>query len=312
MEGTSQNTFTFITTSIDAPSPSTPEISPSPSALSGLAQTYPPGFSRKVFAEVIGTFLLVFVGSGSAGLSVIDESRVSKLAASIAAGLIVTVMIYSIGHISGAHMNPAVSLAFAAVRHFPWPQSSSKGFSQEKKEVMVKFTPHRGPTVPFYVVAQLTGSISASYTLRELFQPSKEIGGTTPAGSHIQALIVEMVTTFTMVFISMAVATDTNATGQLSGVAVGSSVCISSIVAGPISGGSMNPARTLGPAIATSTYTGLWVYFVGPITGAVLAAWSYNVIRDTEHPGFPFSLSSLSFKVRQSVSGTKTDQRNLV
>lgn len=76
----------------------------------------------QVFAEVIGTFLLVFVGSGSAGLSVIDESRVSKLAASIAAGLIVTVMIYSIGHISGAHMNPAVSLAFAAVRHFPWPQ----------------------------------------------------------------------------------------------------------------------------------------------------------------------------------------------
>ncbi|XP_047161499.1 aquaporin NIP2-1-like [Vigna umbellata] len=288
MEGTSQNTFTFVTTTIDAPSPSTPEISPSPSALSGLAQTYPPGFSRKVFAEVIGTFLLVFVGSGSAGLSVIDESRVSKLAASLAAGLIVTVMIYSIGHISGAHMNPAVSLAFAAARHFPWPQ------------------------VPFYVVAQLTGSISASYTLRELFQPSKEIGGTTPAGSHIQALIVEMVTTFTMVFISMAVATDTNATGQLSGVAVGCSVSISSIVAGPISGGSMNPARTLGPAIATSTYKGLWVYFVGPITGAVLAAWSYNVIRDTEHPGFPFSLSSLSFKVRQSVSGTKTDQRSLV
>ena len=80
----------------------------------------------------------------------------------------------------------------------------------------------------------------------------------------------------------------------------------------PISGGSMNPARTLGPAIATSSYKGLWVYFVGPITGAVLAAWSYNVIRDTEHPGFPFSLSSLSFKVRQSVSGTKTDQRSLV
>jgi len=76
----------------------------------------------QVFAEVIGTYLLVFVGSGSAGLSVIDESRVSKLAASLAAGLIVTVLIYSIGHISGAHMNPAVSLAFAAVRHFPWPQ----------------------------------------------------------------------------------------------------------------------------------------------------------------------------------------------
>lgn len=82
----------------------------------------------------------------------------------------------------------------------------------------------------------------------------------------------------------------------------------------PISGGSMNPARTLGPAIATSYYKGLWVYFVGPITGAVLAAWSYNVIRDTEHPGFPISLSSISSKVRQSIGGTeqKSDQRCLV
>ncbi|CAJ1829318.1 unnamed protein product, partial [Sphenostylis stenocarpa] len=194
--------------------------------------------------------------------------------------------------------------------HFVWLKSASKGFSQEKKQVLVKFTPRRGPTLPFYVAAQLTGAISAAYTLRELFQPSKEIGATSPAGSHVQALIMEMVTTFTMVFISMAVATDTNATGQLSGVAVGSSVCIASIVAGPISGGSMNPARTLGPAIAVSSYKGLWVYFVGPITGAVLAAWSYNVIRDTEHPGFPFSLSSLSFKVRQSIVGTEQVDKN--
>lgn len=283
--------FSFMANTLEPPSPSTldPEASSSSSpafSFARLAECYPPGFSRKVFAEVIGTFLLVFVGSGSAGLSAIDASKVSKLGASLAGGLIVTVMIYSIGHISGAHMNPAVSLAFAAVRHFPWPQ------------------------VPFYIAAQLTGAISASYTLRELFQPSKEIGATSPAGSHIQALIMEMVSTFTMVFISMAVATDTNATGQLSGVAVGSSVCIASIVAGPISGGSMNPARTLGPAIATSSYKGLWVYFVGPITGAVLAAWSYNVIRDTEHPGFPFSLSSLSFKIRQGIGGNDQDAKN--
>ncbi|KHN11607.1 Aquaporin NIP2-1 [Glycine soja] len=294
MEGTSsQSTFAFIPSTIETPSPSIPEISSSssPGSLARIAQSYPPGFPRKVLAEIIGTFLLVFVGSGSAGLSKIDERMVSKLGASLAGGLIVTVMIYSIGHISGAHMNPAVSLAFTtAVRHLPWPQ------------------------LPFYIAAQLTGAISASYTLRELLRPSNEIGGTSPAGSHIQALIMEMVTTYTMVFISMAVATDSNATGQLSGVAVGSSVCIASIVAGPISGGSMNPARTLGPAIATSYYKGLWVYFVGPITGAVLAAWSYNVIRDTEHPGFPISLSSISSKVRQSIGGTeqKSDQRCFV
>ncbi|KAK7295367.1 hypothetical protein RJT34_18274 [Clitoria ternatea] len=293
MEGTNQNACTFVTDPIELQNPTTLQsASPSLSYTSKLAQRYPPGFSRKVFAEVIGTFLLVFVGSGSAGLSAADENTVSKLAASIAGGFIVTVMIYSIGHISGAHMNPAVSLAFATVKHLPWPQ------------------------VPFYIAAQLTGAISASYTLRELLQPSKHIGATSPAGSHIQALIMEMITTFTMVFISMAVATDVKATGALSGVAVGSSVCIASIVGGPISGGSMNPARTLGPAIASASYKGLWVYFAGPITGALLGAWSYNVIKETDQPGFVISLPSLSINLCQNPSGTekvgKNDHRCLV
>ncbi|XP_027351502.1 aquaporin NIP2-1-like [Abrus precatorius] len=281
MEGTNQNICSYVADTIELQIPSTPESSSPSLSFTRLAESYPPGFTRKVFAEVIGTFLLVFVGSGTAGLSAIDENKVSKLAASLAGGFIVTVMIYSIGHISGAHMNPAVSLAFASVKHLPWPQ------------------------VPFYVAAQLTGAISASYTLRELFQPSKQIGATTSAGSHLQALIMEMVTTFTMVFISMAVATDPKATGQLSGVAVGSSVSIASIIAGPISGGSMNPARTLGPAIASSNYKGLWVYFVGPVTGALLAAWSYGVIKETDQPS-AFSLSSFSFKQRQS--NIRTDQ----
>ncbi|CAJ2668981.1 unnamed protein product [Trifolium pratense] len=169
---------------------------------------YPPGFPRKVFAEVIGTYLLVFVGSGTAAMNAIDENKVSKLGASLASGFIVTVMIYAIGHISGAHMNPAVSLAFATVNHFPWKQ------------------------IPFYIAAQLTGAISASYTLRVLLEPSKQLGATSPSGSNIQALIIETVTTFTMVFISTAVATDSKATRELAGVAVGSSVCIASIVAG--------------------------------------------------------------------------------
>ncbi|KEH21619.1 major intrinsic protein (MIP) family transporter [Medicago truncatula] len=148
---------------------------------------YPLGFSKKVFAEVIGTYLLVFVGSGAAAMNSIDENKVSKLGASLAGGFIVTVMIYAIGHISGAHMNPAVSLAFATVKHFPWKQ------------------------VPFYIAAQLTGAISASYTLRVLLEPSKQLGATSPSGSNIQALIIEIVTTFTMVFISTAVATDSKA-----------------------------------------------------------------------------------------------------
>ncbi|XP_058739265.1 aquaporin NIP2-1-like [Vicia villosa] len=241
---------------------------------------YPPGFPRKVFAEVIGTYLLVFVGSGTAAMSAIDENNVSKLGASLAGGFIVTVMIYAIGHISGAHMNPAVSLAFATISHFPWKQ------------------------VPFYIAAQLTGAISASYTLRALLEPSKQLGATSPSGSNIQALIIEIVTTFTMVFISTAVSTDSKAIGELAGVAVGSSVCIASIVAGPISGGSMNPARTLGPAFASASYKGIWVYIVGPITGALLGAWSYVVIQETNQKKDIATLQSpLSLKQQHEMNG---------
>jgi len=231
-------------------------------------QLYPPGFLRKVVAEIIATYLLVFVTCGSAGLSASDEQKVAKLGASIAGGLIVTVMIFAVGHVSGAHMNPAVTLAFAAIRHFPWKQ------------------------VPIYAAAQLTGAISAAFTLRVLLHPIKHIGTTSPAGTDLQALIMEIVVTFSMMFVTSAVATDTKAVGQLAGVAVGSAVCITSILAGPVSGGSMNPARSIGPAIASSYYKGIWVYVVGPVTGTLLGAGSYRFIRD-----YDMSQRSLSFKL---------------
>nr|XP_011467967.1 PREDICTED: aquaporin NIP2-1-like isoform X1 [Fragaria vesca subsp. vesca] len=240
-------------------------------------QHYP--FLKKVVAEIIATFLLVFVTCGSAALSASDEHKVSKLGASIVGGLIVTAMIYAVGHISGAHMNPAVTLAFSAVRHFPWKQ------------------------VPIYAVAQLTGSISASFTLSILLHPIKHVGTTSPSGSDIQALIVEIVMTFCMMFITSAVATDTKAQiGELAGIAVGSAVCITSIFAGPISGGSMNPARTLGPALASSYYKGIWVYVVGPVTGTLLGAWSYNFIRVTDKPIQAISPRSFSLKLRRMKS----------
>ncbi|KAL6324991.1 hypothetical protein AAG906_019899 [Vitis piasezkii] len=234
---------------------------------------YPPGFLRKVVAEVIATYLLVFVTCGSAALSASDEQRVSKLGASVAGGLIVTAMIYAVGHISGAHMNPAVTLAFAAVRHFPWKQ------------------------VPLYAAAQLTGAIGAAFTLRELLYPIKHLGTTTPSGTEIQALVMEIVVTFSMMFITSAVATDTKAIGELAGIAVGSAVCITSILAGPVSGGSMNPARTLGPAIASADYKGIWVYAVGPVSGTLLGTWSYNFIRVTEKPVQAISPHSFSLKL---------------
>ncbi|KAL6287867.1 hypothetical protein ACE6H2_012257 [Prunus campanulata] len=246
-------------------------------------QYYPPGFFRKVVAEMIATYMLVFVTCGSAALAASDEHKVSRLGASIAGGLVVTVMIYAVGHISGAHMNPAVTLAFAAVRHFPWKQ------------------------VPIYWVAQLAGSISASFTLSVLLHPIKHVGTTSPSGSDFQALIAEIVMTFSMMFIASAVATDTKAIGELAGIAVGSAVCITSIFAGPISGGSMNPARTIGPAIASAYYKGIWVYIVGPVIGTLLGSWSYNFIRVSDNPTQPASSPpppphSFAFKLRRMKS----------
>lgn len=248
---------------------------PTPPKQPSFQQHCPPDFPRKVFAETIATYLLVFVTCGSAAISSVDEHKISRLGASVAGGLIVTVMIYAVGHVSGAHMNPAVTLAFAAVRHFPWKQ------------------------VPFYGAAQLTGAISASFTLRVLLHPIKHVGTTSPSGSDLQALIMEIVVTFSMMFITSAVATDTKAIGELAGIAVGSAVCITSILAGPISGGSMNPARSIGPAIASGEYKGIWVYVVGPVTGTLMGAWSYNLIRMTDKPHHAISPRSSSFKLRR-------------
>ncbi|XP_074565197.1 aquaporin NIP2-2-like [Curcuma longa] len=220
----------------------------------------PPFLARKVVSEMIATFLLVFVTCGAAALSGSNPRLVSQLGASVAGGLIVTVMIYAVGHISGAHMNPAVTLAFAVSRHFPWIQ------------------------VPFYMVAQISGAMIASFVLRELLHPITNLGTTTPGDTASKALVMEIVVTFCMMFVTSAVATDTKAIGELAGLAVGSSVCITSILAGPVSGGSMNPARTLGPAVASRKFDSIWVYLIGPVLGTLMGSWSYNFIRLNEQP----------------------------
>ncbi|KAG8072392.1 hypothetical protein GUJ93_ZPchr0006g42900 [Zizania palustris] len=225
-----------------------------------IADFFPPHLLKKVVSEVVATFLLVFMTCGAAGISGSDLSRISQLGQSIAGGLIVTVMIYAVGHISGAHMNPAVTLAFAVFRHFPWIQ------------------------VPFYWAAQFTGAICASFVLKAVLHPVTVIGTTTPTGPHWHALVIEVIVTFNMMFVTLAVATDTRAVGELAGLAVGSAVCITSIFAGAVSGGSMNPARTLGPALASNVYTGLWIYFLGPVLGTLSGAWTYTYIRFEDSP----------------------------
>ncbi|KAF8723537.1 hypothetical protein HU200_005544 [Digitaria exilis] len=251
-----------------------------------LADIFPPHLLKKVISEVVATFLLVFVTCGAASIYGEDMKRVSQLGQSVAGGLIVTVMIYATGHISGAHMNPAVTLSFACFRHFPWIQ------------------------VPFYWAAQVTGAMCAAFVLKAVLHPIEVIGVTTPSGPHWQALVVEIVVTFNMMFVTCAVATDSRAVGELAGLAVGSAVCITSIFAGPVSGGSMNPARTLAPAVASNVYTGLWIYFLGPVIGTLSGAWVYTYIRFEENPtkDGPQRLSSFKLRRMQSQSALAADE----
>ncbi|VAI60803.1 unnamed protein product [Triticum turgidum subsp. durum] len=232
-----------------------------------IADYFPPHLLKKVVSEVVSTFLLVFVTCGAAAISAHDVTRISQL-----------------GHISGAHMNPAVTLAFAIFRHFPWIQ------------------------VPFYWAAQFTGAICASFVLKAVLHPITVIGTTEPVGPHWHALVIEVVVTFNMMFVTLAVATDTRAVGELAGLAVGSSVCITSIFAGAVSGGSMNPARTLGPALASNRYPGLWLYFLGPVLGTLSGAWTYTYIRFEEPPkDGPQKLSSFKLRRLQSQSVAADD-----
>nr|XP_010939491.1 aquaporin NIP2-1 [Elaeis guineensis] len=266
----------------DMATPQNP-ITSRPPQTKSLEDLLPPFLLKKVVAEVIATFLLVFVTCGAAALSKYDQRIISQLGQSVAGGLIVTVMIYAVGHISGAHMNPAVTLSFAVLRHFPWIQ------------------------VPFYWSAQISGAVIASFILRQLLHPITNLGTTIPSGTPLQALVMEIVVTFCMMFVTLAVATDTKAVGELAGLAVGSSVCITSILAGPVSGGSMNPARTLGPAIASQRYDSLWVYFIGPVMGTLAGGSAYTFIRLTEKQPQEGSQKLSSFKLRRLQSQGSLD-----
>jgi MIP family channel proteins len=214
--------------------------------------------ARSLVAEVIGTFALVFAGCGA----IMVDSKTSALGhvgVAISFGLVIMVMIYAVGHISGAHFNPAVSFAFALARHFPWPR------------------------VALYWTAQLAGALAAALVLRESLGDIAHLGATLPSGSDGQAFLWEAVLTFFLMFVIMAVATDTRAVGEAAAIAIGGTVGLDAMFGGPITGASMNPARSLGPAIAASDYSSIWVYLLAPLLGAAAAALTYQFLRG-EHP----------------------------
>ena len=212
---------------------------------------------RAALAEFFGTFSLVAVGCGA----IIVEAQTGALGhmgVAFAFGLVVMVMIAATGHISGAHLNPAVTLAFAVTRHFSWRQ------------------------VAAYWAAQFAGAIVAALMLRVFFGLEANLGATLPSGTIIQSLGLEVLFTAALMFVITAVATDTKAVGQLAAIMIGATVAVNALWGGPLTGASMNPARSFGPGLISGVWEYQWVYLLAPLRGAILGALAYQPIRDPQ------------------------------
>lgn len=210
--------------------------------------------TRRYLAEAVGTFGLVFAGCGAIVINA-ETGAIGHIGIAITFGLIIMTMIYAVGHISGAHFNPAVTLAFVLTRHLPWHRALG------------------------YWTAQFLGAIGAAGLLRIMFGNTAHLGSTIPNGSARQSLVLEAVLTFFLMFVITSVATDVRAVGQAAAIAIGGTVGLEAMFAGPISGASMNPARSFAPALVSGTWDAQWIYFVGPLAGAVAGAFVYQFIR---------------------------------
>jgi len=206
---------------------------------------------KKYLAELIGTFALVFFGTGSIIVNQHAEGSLGLLGISIAFGAIVTAVIYVFGPISGAHINPAVTISLALGKLMP------------RKEV------------PGYLVAQCLGAIMASGALLLLFPTSEALGGTLPSGTSIQSFGLEFICTFFLMILILGI-TSKKEFGSIVGLIVGFLIIGLIMVSGPISGGSFNPARSLGPALLSGNFTSLWIYLIAPTLGAILAVLTWR------------------------------------
>jgi len=216
--------------------------------------------ARRCVAELIGTFMLVFAGCGAVMVAR-TSGAFGQTGIALAFGLVIMAMIYAVGHVSGAHLNPAVSFAFALHRHFP-----------------VRY-------VGAYWAAQALGATAAALLLRASLGNVAHVGATLPTGSAGQAFLWETVLSGLLMFVIMAVATDTRAIGEAAAIAVGGTVALEALFGGPITGASMNPARSLGPALASGNLHSLWIYLSAPFLGAAIGAAAYQLLRDTGSEG---------------------------
>ena len=211
---------------------------------------------NKLAAEFIGTFVLVFAGTGAIVIDETTGGAVTHVGVALTFGLIALAMIYTVGDISGAHLNPAVSLGFFAAGRFPLRQA-----------------------IP-YVASQCGGALAASGVLHLLFPQNEKLGTTIPAGSVTQSFILELILTGILMFVILGVSTGAAEKGITAGIVVGAVIGLEAMFAGPISGASMNPARSLGPATISGYFQGLWIYLFAPAIGACIAVLGCRCVRE--------------------------------
>jgi aquaporin NIP len=210
---------------------------------------------KKYYAEAIGTYMMVFCGTGAIIINQALNGVITHPGIAATFGLIVAAVIYALGDVSGAHINPAVTIAFALRKVFPM------------KEILP------------YILSQSVGAILASFTLHLLFPLNEQLGGTFPAGSVMQSFLLEILLTFFLMFVILRVSQGSREQGIMAGMAIGAVVLLEALFAGPISGASMNPARSLGPAIISGELQFLWIYISAPIIGSSLAVWIESKVR---------------------------------
>ena len=210
---------------------------------------------KNYIAEFIGTFAMVFCGTGAMIINEVTGGDVTHVGIGITWGLIVMAMIYAFGEISGAHFNPAVSIAFAYAKKFSWKE------------------------VPTYIFFQIAGAFAASLLLMWLFPKSELLGATIPSVDIWRAFVLELILTFFLMVVIINVSTGSKEVGMMAGIAIGGVVLLEALFAGPITNASMNPARSLAPNIISGNIEGLWLYILAPITGALLAVVSCKFVK---------------------------------
>ena len=202
---------------------------------------------KKYFAEFLGTFALVFAGTGAIVINETSHDAVTHVGIALTFGLVVMAMIYALGDVSGAHLNPSVTLGFWIARRFP------------------------GRCVGPYLISQLAGALLASGSLRFLFPQNRLLGATMPAGPEMQSFVLEIILTALLMFVILNVSTGAKEKGVTAGIAVGAVIGLEALFAGPICGASMNPARSLAPAVISGHLEHQWIYLTAPFIGAALA-----------------------------------------